>query len=95
MARQGKDVLQLDAIKVRHAYQRRQLQLDPATSVKEPRACNLLYQSYWDDWIDPTAVMDVILVVHHEVGEAAIRNGRSHKQLLDNGTFFLKAVYVP
>ena len=39
--------------------------------------------------------MDVILVVHHEVGEAAIRNGRSHKQLLDNGTFFLKAVYVP
>ena len=95
MARRGKDVLQLDAIKVRHAYQRRQLQFDPATSAKEPRVYNLLYQSYWDDWIDPTAVMDVILVVHHEVGEAAIRNGRSHKQLLDNGTFFLKAVYVP
>lgn len=95
MARRGRDVLKLDAIKVRHAYQRRQLLLDPATAAREPRGCNLLYQSYWDDWVDPTAVMDVILMLHHEVGEAAVRNGRSHKTLLENGTFFLKAVYVP
>ena len=39
-------------------------------------------------------MLNVILVLYHEVGEAA-RNGRSHKQLLENGTFFLKAVYVP
>lgn len=46
MARRGRDVLKLDAIKVRHAYQRRQLLLDPATAAREPRGCNLLYQSY-------------------------------------------------
>lgn len=94
ITRRGKDVLQLDAIKVRHAYQRRQLQLDPAAGANEPRVCNLLYLSYWDDWVAPSAILDVILVLHHEVGEAA-RNGRSYKQLLENGTFFLKAVYVP
>lgn len=93
--RHQKEVLQLDAIKVRHAYQRRQLQLDPTTSAKEPRACNFLYLSYWDDWIDPASVMDVILVLHYEIGAAMIRSSRSYKQLLDNGTFFLRAVYVP
>lgn len=92
--RRGRHVIKLDAIQVRHAYQRRQLHLDPLASASEPRACNLLYASYWDDWVPPSSILDVILVVHHEVGEAG-RNGRSHKQLLENGTFFLKAVYVP
>ena len=90
----GRQVIRLDAILVRHAYQQRQLQLDPAVAAAEPRACNLLYASYWDDWVSPSSVLDVILVLHHEIGEAG-RNGRSYKQLLDNGTFFLKAVYVP
>ena len=87
-------MLNLDAIKVCHAYQHRQLQLDPVASTNEPRACNLLYASYWDDWVPPSSVLEVILVLHQEIGEAA-RNGRSHKQLLENGTFFLRAVYVP
>lgn len=92
--RRGRQVLELDAIKVRHAYQRRQLHLDPVVAANEPRACNLLYASYWDDWVSPSSVLDVILVVHHEIGEAS-RNSKSSKQLLANGTFFLKAVYVP
>ena len=42
----------------------------------------------------PSFVLDVILVLHHKVGEAT-RNRRIYKQLLDNGTFFIKADYVP
>ena len=44
--RRGREVLKLDAIEVRHAYQHRQLQLDPVDSTYEPRACNLLYALY-------------------------------------------------
>lgn len=90
----GRVVHKLAAIEVRHAYQRRQLELDPVSSANEPRACNYLYASYWDDLVPPSSVLDVILVLHHEIGEAG-RNGRSHRQLLENGTFFLRAVYVP
>lgn len=43
-------------------------------------------------WLE--SVFDVILVLYHEIGEA-LRNGRTHKQLLENGTFFLRGVYVP
>lgn len=87
-------VMKLDSILVRYAYQRRQLLLDPEVAATEPRACNYLYDSYREDWIPPTSVLDVILVLHHEVGEAT-RNGRGHKELLENGTFYLRAMYVP
>lgn len=90
----GRQKLKLDLIKVRHAYQRRQLRLDSLVAVDEPRACNLLYALYWDDWVSPSLVLDVVLVVHHEVGESS-RNRRSYRQLLANETFFLKAVYIP
>jgi hypothetical protein len=90
----GREVMKLEAIQVRHAYQRRQLHLDPRTAAAEPCVCNYLYLSYWDDWVLPTSVLDVILVVHHEIGEAGC-NVRSHRQFLENGTFFLRAVYIP
>lgn len=90
----GKVVQKLVAVKVRHAYQRRQLDLDPAVGATEPRTCNFLYASYWEDLVPPSSILDVILVLHHEIGESG-RQGRSHRQLLQNGTFFLRAVYVP
>jgi hypothetical protein len=86
--------MKLQAVQLRHAYQRRQLHLDPRTAAAKPRACNYLYLSYWDDWVLPTSVLDIILLMHHEIGEAGC-NGRSHRQLLENGTFFLRAVYIP
>ena len=42
----------------------------------------------------PTSILDIILVLHHEVGEAS-RNGRSYKALMEDGTFYLRAIYVP
>lgn len=42
----------------------------------------------------PTSILDVILVLHHEVGEAT-RNGRGYKDLKANETFYLRAMYVP
>ena len=90
----GKAVMTLDSILVQHAYQRRQLHLDPQVAASEPRACNYLYLSYWEDWVPLTSILDVIFVMHHEVGEAT-RNGRAYKDLLEDGTFYLRAVYVP
>ena len=90
----NKMVMKLESILVRHAYQRRQLLLSPNDSALEPRARNYLYESYWENWIPPTSVLDVILVLQHVVGEAT-RSGRDYKDLLDNGTFYLRAVYVP
>ena len=77
----GRDVQKLVAIQVRHAYQRRQLELDPLSSASEPCVCNYLYPSYWDDLVPPSSILDVILVLHHEIGKAG-HNGRSHRQLL-------------
>ena len=37
--------------------------------------------------------LDYYLVLHHEVGEAT-RNGRSHRDLIESGTFYPKATYV-
>lgn len=90
----GKVVMKLESVLVRHAYERRQIHLDPVVSATEPRACNYLYASYWEDWVPPTSILDVILVLHHEVGEAT-RNGRGYKDLRADGTFYLRAVYVP
>ena len=39
-------------------------------------------------------MLDVILVLHHVVGEATC-SGRDYKDLLDHGIFYLRAVYVP
>src|SRR5450759_778084 len=84
----------LESILVRHAYQQRQLFLDPVVEAGEPRHCNYLYASFWEDHVPPSSVLDIILVLHHVVGEAA-RNGRRHRDLMENGTFYLRAVYVP
>jgi hypothetical protein len=86
--------MELEAVKVRHAYMRRQLELEPTEHLREPRHCNYLYLSYFDNWVHPESILSVIYVLHVEIGEA-IRNGRSHRSLLENGTFFLRAVYVP
>jgi hypothetical protein len=39
-------------------------------------------------------MLDIILMLHHEVGEATCY-GRGYKELLDNSTFYLWAVYMP
>jgi hypothetical protein len=62
-------------------------------AANEPRACNYLYASYWEDWVPPTSVLDVVLVLYHELGEST-RNGRIHRELMMNGTFYLRSVYV-
>jgi hypothetical protein len=90
----GRSMLHLDSIQVRHTYERRQLLLDPIVAANEPRTCNYLYASYWEDWVLPTSVLDVVLVLHHELGEST-RNGRTHRELMMNGTFYLRSVYVP
>lgn len=61
------EVQKLVAVQVRHAYHRRQLELDPRSLASEPRACNFLYASYWDDLVPPSSILDVILVLHHEL----------------------------
>ena len=33
-------------------------------------------------------------MLHHELGEL-IRNGISYRELMENGTFYLRGVYVP
>ena len=53
----------------------------------------VLYQSYFEDWVDPDSILGVIMVVHSDVGEAT-RNGRSYKELLDKTIFFSNLVYV-
>ena len=60
----------------------------------EPRTCNYLYASFWEDWVPTTFVLDVVLVLHHELDELT-RNGISHRKLMENGTFYLRGVYVP
>jgi hypothetical protein len=70
------------------------LDLDLKVAAIEPRVCNYIYTSYWDDWVAPTSIIDLILVLLYEIGEATW-NGRSHRELLENGTFFLRGVYVP
>lgn len=84
----------LESILVRQAYKHRQLHLDPITTASEPRVCNYLYASYWEDWVLPMSVLGMILVLHHEVGEAT-QNGRGYKELMADGTFYLRVVYVP
>jgi hypothetical protein len=84
----------LDQVLVRHAYQPHHLVLDPAVAANEPSRANYLYESQFEDWVHPTSIICPILVLHAEIGEAT-RNGRSHKDLLDTGTFFLKGVYFP
>lgn len=84
----------LEAVLVRHAYLRRQIHLDPEVAHNEPRCANYLYASFWEDWVHPSSILDIILVVHHEVGEAT-RNHWAHRDLMENGTFYLRAVYVP
>lgn len=86
--------MELDAVKIRHAYMRRQLQLEAAEDLREPRHCNYLYLSYFDNWVHPESILSVVYVLHAEIGEST-RNGRSHRSLLENGTFYLRAVYVP
>ena len=84
----------LDKVLVRHAYQPRQLSLDPAVAASRQCTANYLYSSHFDDWVHPTSIISPILVLHAEIGEAT-RNGRSHTDLLDTGTFFLGGVYFP
>jgi hypothetical protein len=87
--------VKLDSILVRHAYLRRQLQLDPdGVRGREPRLPNYLYGSYWEDWMHPMSILDHILVLHHEMGKAT-RNGRQYRDLMENWRFYLRAIYVP
>jgi len=86
--------MELDAIKIYHAYMRQQLELDPMEDLREPQHCNYLYLSYFDNWMHSESILSVIYVLHFEIGEA-IRNLRSHRNLLDNSTFFPQAMYVP
>jgi len=39
-------------------------------------------------------ILDVIFVLHHEVGKTT-RNKREHKELLKDGIFYLQAMYIP
>lgn len=39
----------LEAVLVRHAYLRRQIQLDPDVAHNEPHCANYLYASFWED----------------------------------------------
>ena len=86
--------INLDKVLVRHAYQPRHLRLDPALAANGPCMANYLYASHSEDWVHPASIIGPILVLHAEIGEAT-RNGRSHVDLLDTGTFFLKGVYFP
>jgi len=54
----------------------------------------VLYQSFFEDWVDPLSILGVIVVMHSEIGEAT-QNGRSYNKLLENGIFFSNLVYVP
>ena len=53
-----------------------------------------LYLSDFTDWMSPKSILDVIVVVHAEIGEAQHGN-QSHKELLQNNVFFYNAKYIP
>ena len=80
--------MRLSKIRVCHVYHMWQLELNPAVQKSEPRKANYLYASYFDDWVHPTSIIDYIVVVHIDIGKAS-RNSRIHKELLEQGTFFL------
>ena len=86
--------MRFSEICVRHAYHRWQLELNPIVQGSEPRKANYLYASYFNDWVHPISIIDHIVVVYVDIGEAT-RNGRIHKELLEQGTFFLRGMYMP
>lgn len=53
-----------------------------------------IYPTKFEDWQDPQAISEVIVVVHAEIGEVT-KGVRTHKQLLDAGVFFYNALYAP
>ena len=71
-----------------HVYRRWQLELDRAVEESESRKANDLSASYFDNWVFPTSIINHIVVVYADIGKES-RNGRTHKELLEEGTFFL------
>ena len=56
--------------------------------------CTDLYLSEYEDWVDPKSVINIIMVVHADIGEM-YRGGRTHKEMLDDSLFFYNARYYP
>jgi hypothetical protein len=54
----------------------------------------VLFPSYFDDWVDPSLLMDHVVGVHADVGEL-IHHDRSLRELYDASIFFFRWVYVP
>lgn len=53
-----------------------------------------LYPSKWEDWQDPAAISDVLVVLYAEIGELS-QGQRPHKELAEFGIFFYNALYTP
>ncbi|KAG0596266.1 hypothetical protein M758_UG238500 [Ceratodon purpureus] len=56
--------------------------------------CTNLYLSESSDWVDPKSVINIMMVVHADIGEM-YRGGRTHKEMLDDSLFFYDARYYP
>ena len=58
-------------IYVHHAYHKLQMELNPIVQGSEPRKANYLFASYFANWMHPTSIIDHIIVVHADIGEAS------------------------
>jgi len=56
--------------------------------------CIDLFPYFYEDWVDSASILEVIVGIHSEIGEA-IHHDRSHRELLNTSVYFYKWVYVP
>jgi len=49
--------------------------------------CSDLYLSKYKDWFTPQSILEVIVVIHANIGELTHGN-RSHSQILEDFVFF-------
>lgn len=53
-----------------------------------------LFPSFFDDWVDPSSIVGLIVGMHADVGDL-IHHDRTPRELRDALIFFFKWVYVP
>jgi hypothetical protein len=71
---------QLEAVLVRHAYTKSQIQVDPALSIHATSPCNYIFPLFDEDWVSPRSIVTLIVAMHYEIGEET-RGARTHSEL--------------
>jgi hypothetical protein len=83
----------LEAVLVRHAYTKSQIQVDLALGVHAASPCNYVFPSFDEDWVSPRSIVTVIVAMHYEIGEET-QGARTYAELRENGIYFYRYTYV-